>query len=145
MGPGLCVIPSFYSLSHIIQLSLEDIYYIAFPKDRCIIKWIVLVSLLLETVQTCTVTQFAFHTFTIGFSNPAVLDDIGTEWYSIPLITGLGKFVGEIQVFGSSIDITRIPFCLISRYFDTRVLLLSSGNSDQVKICSLSHWDGSHS
>lgn len=67
---------------------------------------IVFLELLLETIQTTAVTQFAFHFFTIGFTNPTILNDVGTEWYSIPLITGFGEFVLEIQAPIDLIDIT---------------------------------------
>ena len=111
MGPGLCVIPSFYSLSHIIQLSLEDIYYIAFPKDCCIIKWIVLVSLLLETVQTVTMTQNIIHDFIMRCTNPAALNIIGTKWISVPLMTGMSAYkCFYVNVKFKSIDYADVIF-----------------------------------
>ena len=68
-------------------------YYVAFPKDRYFLKLTVFVELFLETVQTIAVTHDVFKFFTVGFTDPAVINQVGTAWYSVPLMTGLSAFV----------------------------------------------------
>lgn len=68
----------------------EDFYYVAFPDDRLILKLAVFLELMLETVQTVAVTHDVFVFFT---TDPLVINQIGSSWYSIPLLTGLSACV----------------------------------------------------
>lgn len=70
-------------------------YFVAFPNDRWFLKSIVLLAILLETVQTTAFIQNTFEYVTVGYSNQEILNEFRSDWYSIPLITGLGMFALE--------------------------------------------------
>ena len=72
---------------------LKDLYYVAFPEDRIILRFIVIVQLLLETIQTVMLTHDIFEYFTLVYTNPNVLNEIGTLWLSIPLLIGLSTYM----------------------------------------------------
>ncbi|KJA17519.1 hypothetical protein HYPSUDRAFT_101051, partial [Hypholoma sublateritium FD-334 SS-4] len=65
------------------------LYYVAFPKDRRLLKWIVSVQLLIQTIQTATLTHDTTFAFVIAFTDPDIFNQIGTVWCSVPLMTGL--------------------------------------------------------
>ena len=64
-----------------------DLYYTAFPKDRRPLKLIVFMQLLLDTTQTAIFTNEVIHQFMD--TNPDVFNEIGTFWFSVPLMIGL--------------------------------------------------------
>ena len=66
-------------------------YYVAFPKDRLLLKWIVTVQFLLQTVQTAILAHDAIQPFTVTFTSPDLIDNTGTLWFSVVLTIGLGK------------------------------------------------------
>ena len=70
-------------------------YYVAFPNDHRFLKLTVFLELSLETIQTVAVTHDVFKFFTVGFTNPVVINQVGTAWYSVPLMTGLSAFASR--------------------------------------------------
>ena len=67
-----------------------DFYFVSFPKDYCILKVMVLVQLLLETIQTVTLIHDVVNHFTIAYTGGASsLNNVETLWISIPLMIGL--------------------------------------------------------
>ncbi|KJA27651.1 hypothetical protein HYPSUDRAFT_867045 [Hypholoma sublateritium FD-334 SS-4] len=71
------------------------LYYVAFPKDYRVIKVIVSAQLLLETIQTATFSHDVIHHFTIVYTRPNAIYDVGTLWISIPLMIGLIAFITQ--------------------------------------------------
>ncbi|KAF9478318.1 hypothetical protein BDN70DRAFT_49117 [Pholiota conissans] len=71
------------------------LYTVAFPQDRLPLKFTVYTTLLLETVQTSLITHDAFKFFAFGFTNPMLLDEVSTGWFSIPVLTGIIACVAQ--------------------------------------------------
>ncbi|KJA27688.1 hypothetical protein HYPSUDRAFT_868696 [Hypholoma sublateritium FD-334 SS-4] len=71
------------------------LYYIAFPKDHRALKFIVCAQLLLETAQTGMFTHDIIQHFTLGYTDPAGLNEVGTLWLSITLVIGLIAFINQ--------------------------------------------------
>jgi hypothetical protein len=46
---------------------------------------------ILEVTQTIIITQSAFHVFGEGYGNFAFYNDVELAWFSVPIITGVGK------------------------------------------------------
>ncbi len=63
--------------------SLQDFYYMAFPNDRLILKLVVFLELMLETVQTVAVTHDVFVFFT---TDPLVINQIGSSSVLYPSV-----------------------------------------------------------
>ena len=82
--------PSLYGL---IRYQYRGLYYRAFPNDQRLLKQIVLLALVLETIQTIMFTQHVLQAITRGFSNLLLADVVGTLWFSVPLMTGLSMFI----------------------------------------------------
>ncbi|KAF8645730.1 hypothetical protein AX16_007598 [Volvariella volvacea WC 439] len=70
----------------VIQICL---YYLAFPKDSWLPKSLVACLFALETMQTIIVFRDAFATYSIGFADPEILNDVQTTWLSVPLLSGV--------------------------------------------------------
>jgi hypothetical protein len=68
-----------------------DMYYLAFPTDPKRNKFFVYSIFILEVMQTIIMTRSAFHVFGEGYGNVAVLDSIELIWFSVPMITGIGR------------------------------------------------------
>ncbi|KDR71281.1 hypothetical protein GALMADRAFT_29342, partial [Galerina marginata CBS 339.88] len=71
------------------------LYYLAFPNDRVGVKAIVYGAYLLETTQTILYMRSSFRTFATGFANPAILDEVDTLWFSVPILSGMVAFVAH--------------------------------------------------
>ena len=74
-----------------IITSSADMYYLAFPNDPEHSRLLVFGVYLFEATQTFLLTQSAFHGFAEGFGNLLFLDEIGTIWFSVPIMSGIGK------------------------------------------------------
>jgi len=70
-------------------------YFLAFPNDQRSSKLLVLGVYLFEATQTFLLTQSAFHAFAEGFGNLLFLDQIGTFWFSVCIMSGLVAFVAQ--------------------------------------------------
>ncbi|KAJ6528795.1 hypothetical protein DFH09DRAFT_157761 [Mycena vulgaris] len=75
-----------------VQLYL---YYQAFPNDRWSIKCLVYTVYTIELVQTILLTHDAFIIFGYGFGDPSVLAEVGFDWLTIPIMSGLVAFIGQ--------------------------------------------------
>lgn len=71
---------------------LQDLYFQTFPNDKPQLKCLVFGVYILEMVQTFMLTQTVWNTHVENFGNIADLDEIGTSWFSVCFIGGLGKF-----------------------------------------------------
>ena len=128
-----------------------DIYCVSFPKDHRLLKLVVFVQILLETVQTITSTYDLFQHFTVAYTDMEAIIEVGTIWISIPLMIGLSTCVTIASSANSwkfgPVSVTLIASCI--RY--SVVLLLLSRHTDAIKICSgfnrhgesieLCHWN----
>ena len=74
-------------------ISSADMYFLAFPNDPDRSRLLVLGVYLFEAVQTFLLTQSAFHSFADGFGNLLFLDEIGTIWFSVPIMSGIGMAI----------------------------------------------------
>ena len=63
-----------------------DLYYISFPKDRCIPKALVAITLSLETLQLVLSTRDGFINLASGWGNMQALDAVGWQWFSLPIL-----------------------------------------------------------
>ena len=63
-----------------------DIYYLAFPKDRHLPKYLVAFVYVLELAQTVLSTRDSFRNFGTGWGNMEDLDTVGWLWFSVPVL-----------------------------------------------------------
>ncbi|KAF9523765.1 hypothetical protein CPB83DRAFT_862249 [Crepidotus variabilis] len=70
-------------------------YHLAFPNDPPRSKALSYGVYVFEAVQTFILTQTAFHAFADGFGNLLYLDEIGTIWFSVPIMSGIVAFVAQ--------------------------------------------------
>jgi len=73
------------------------IYYLAFPKDRSLPKWIVGIVYIIELIQTILSTRDGFLYFGYGWGNMNILNEVGIIWFSIPVMTGIVSCI--VQLF----------------------------------------------
>ena len=92
-----CVMPEYLASD---LFTLQDIYYLAFPKDRVEYKTLVYGLYLLETTQTMLFTSSAFRTFATGFRDQASLDRVDTLWFSVPIMSGISKLIFFLNSVG---------------------------------------------
>ncbi|KJA27655.1 hypothetical protein HYPSUDRAFT_34768 [Hypholoma sublateritium FD-334 SS-4] len=97
------------------------LYYVAFPKDPRLLKWIVFGLLLLETVQTMMWTQDTIEAFITTFTDPNVFNIVRTVWFSIPFLTGL------IACISQGFYCYRIWALTRSKYAVTLISMLALG------------------
>ncbi|KAK0196023.1 hypothetical protein F5146DRAFT_951768 [Armillaria mellea] len=75
-----------------VQLYL---YYLAFPEDRKVTKYLVYGIYLVEFVQTMLVTHDAFTMFGYGFGDIEALTRIHFGWLTIPIMSAVAASVGH--------------------------------------------------
>ena len=88
-----------------------DLYYLAFPTDRLYMKCLVYGIYLLEFVQSILIIEAGFRTFVNGFGDLEVLDQIKTQWLSIPVLTAIGEPLSSTQCSWRSNIQPRYIFC----------------------------------
>jgi hypothetical protein len=66
-------------------------YYLAFPTDPKRNKFFVYSVFTLEVMQTIIITRSAFQIFAEGYGNLVIFDGIELGWFSVPIITGIGR------------------------------------------------------
>ncbi|KAH8079081.1 hypothetical protein BXZ70DRAFT_1050981 [Cristinia sonorae] len=72
------------------------IYYIAFPNDRRLSKWIVGFTYVIELLQTVLSTRDAFRNFGTGWGNMIELDEVGWLWFSVPVLSSVISCLSQI-------------------------------------------------
>lgn len=72
----------------------------------------VFAQLLLETTQTATYTYDIVHHFTMAYTNPFIIDEVGTIWISIPLMIGLSTYMHNCVGFNPQLT-KAAPRCTI--------------------------------
>ncbi|KAG7449936.1 uncharacterized protein BT62DRAFT_928706 [Guyanagaster necrorhizus] len=76
-----------------VQLYL---YYLAFPKDRKFIKYLVYGIYIAEFVQTMLVTRDAFAEFGYGFGDINALTGMYFNWLTVPIMSAAVACVGQV-------------------------------------------------
>ncbi|KAJ7221562.1 hypothetical protein GGX14DRAFT_514511 [Mycena pura] len=77
----------------IVQVYL---YFLAFPKDQRANKLVVVFVIIAETLQTFGDTRNTIRTFGAGWGNPAMLDEVGWAWFSVPVLGSTIGCVGQM-------------------------------------------------
>ena len=83
-------------LIYIDPIQCLDLYYRSCSKDYYILKVIVLVQLLLESIQATTQAHDVVHHYTIAYTgNLILIDEVGTAWIYVPLMIGLSTYIHD--------------------------------------------------
>jgi hypothetical protein len=113
---------------------------VAFPKDRLPLKITVYTTFLLETAQTGLITHDAFKFFAFGFTDPSLLDEVSTGWFSIPVMTGISELYLALilasmygRLVGLDVDYLSYTSSCLRR---PRILWLPNWDYHPVKISS---------
>ncbi|KAG7098297.1 hypothetical protein E1B28_000259 [Marasmius oreades] len=77
------------SILYGVQVLQVYMYYLAFPKDRGFVKYLVYTVFLLDTLQTALFFHDAFNIFGAGFGDLANLRAAHLTGFSVPILTGL--------------------------------------------------------
>ncbi|SJK98172.1 uncharacterized protein ARMOST_01433 [Armillaria ostoyae] len=75
-----------------VQLYL---YYLAFPKDRKFIKYLVYGIYIAEFVQTMLLTHDAFTSFGYGFGDLETFTEVRFSWLTVPIMGAAAACVGH--------------------------------------------------
>ncbi|PBK88456.1 hypothetical protein ARMGADRAFT_357188 [Armillaria gallica] len=70
-------------------------FYLAFPKDRQLVKYLVYGIYIVEFVQTMLVTRDAFVQFGYGFGDIEALTGVHLNWLIVPVMSAVVAFVGQ--------------------------------------------------
>ncbi|KAK0194724.1 hypothetical protein F5146DRAFT_1135480 [Armillaria mellea] len=97
-----------------VQLYL---YYLAFPNDRKIIKYLVYGTYIIEIVQTALLTYDAFAKFGYGFGDLETLLEVRINWLNFPIMgaaasVGQGFYAYRIFVLSRSRIIPAFVICV---------------------------------
>ncbi|KAK0468808.1 hypothetical protein IW261DRAFT_1406818 [Armillaria novae-zelandiae] len=76
-----------------VQLYL---YYLAFPKDRKFIKYLVYGIYIIEFVETILFTHDAFARFGYGFGDIEALTRMDFNWLAAPIMSACSAFIGQV-------------------------------------------------
>ncbi|KAJ3481922.1 hypothetical protein NLI96_g7336 [Meripilus lineatus] len=85
-----------WSLFGVLSLQVY-LYYLSFPKDRPFMKALVWTVYLIEVLQIVMSVRDAFKCFGSEWGNRDIMDTIGWQWFSVPILIA---FIGaESQIF----------------------------------------------
>ncbi|PBK87015.1 hypothetical protein ARMGADRAFT_972548 [Armillaria gallica] len=100
-----------------VQLYL---YYLAFPNDRRITKYLVYGLYVIEIVQTILIAHDSFALFGYGFGDLEALARLNFGWLTVPIMSGIVACVGQvfyayrIFILSKSRTIPIFIFCILS-------------------------------
>ncbi|KAJ7778690.1 hypothetical protein DFH07DRAFT_950698 [Mycena maculata] len=72
------------------------LYFLAFPKDRLILKLLVAFVVVAEFLQTLGDSHDTIRVFGAGWGDFELLDEVGWAWFSVPILGSLIASVGQI-------------------------------------------------
>ncbi|KAF7378139.1 hypothetical protein MSAN_00238400 [Mycena sanguinolenta] len=72
------------------------IYFSVFQKDRAWLKFIVILIVSLEVIETLSATHDMIIVFGTGWGNPEALDSVGWAWFSVPVMGSIIAFVCQV-------------------------------------------------
>ncbi|KAJ7429897.1 hypothetical protein FB451DRAFT_586088 [Mycena latifolia] len=72
------------------------VYFAAFPSDPRFTKLLVVGVVIAEVLQTMGDTRDTGRSFGSGWGDPAVLDDVGWAWFSVPVLGSTIASAGQI-------------------------------------------------
>ena len=67
------------------------LYYLAFPNDRAYMKCLVYGICILELIQSVLLIEYGFRIFVTSFGDLEAIDQVGTAWLSVPILTAIGE------------------------------------------------------
>ncbi|PBK86558.1 hypothetical protein ARMGADRAFT_530897 [Armillaria gallica] len=94
-GPSIIACLLHWGLFGTLSVQLY-LYYLAFPKDRKFTKRLVYGIYIIEFVQTMFFTHDAFAMFGYGFSDIEALTRMYFGWLTVPIMTGIVAYVGQV-------------------------------------------------
>ncbi|KAJ3479639.1 hypothetical protein NLI96_g8912 [Meripilus lineatus] len=110
-------------LGHLFNWALYGIlcvqcylYYISFPKDRRLPKSLVWITLLLETLQLILSTRDAWMNLASGWGNMQALDNVGWQWFSLPILIVLPASANLSMLGGFGLSVARSGFRAAATY-----------------------------
>ncbi|KAF4611507.1 hypothetical protein D9613_003876 [Agrocybe pediades] len=71
------------------------LYFLVFPSDAMPIRLLVFGIYILEVTQSLFLIHDMFHIFASGFGNLLIFDQVGTRWFSVPVLTSIVAFVAQ--------------------------------------------------
>ncbi|SJL07003.1 uncharacterized protein ARMOST_10345 [Armillaria ostoyae] len=72
------------------------LYYLAFPNDRRLLKYLVYGIYTLEFVQTMIVAYDTFTVFGYGFGDIEVLTRMNHSWLTVPIMSAVAAGIGQV-------------------------------------------------
>jgi len=67
------------------------LYYLAFPNDWAYMKYLVYGIYILEFIQSALLMEYSFRIFVTSFGDVEAVDQVGTAWLSVPILTAIGE------------------------------------------------------
>lgn len=116
-----------------------DLYYLAFPSDRTIIKSVVYGIFLIEIFQTILVTHDAFAIFGYGFGSFESLTKMYFDWFTVPVMSG----IGECSYSDSLLFQTNFPLLVAfigQTFYAYRIRVISKSNLVPAFIIIVRFW-----
>ncbi|PBK88482.1 hypothetical protein ARMGADRAFT_1167950 [Armillaria gallica] len=145
-GPQIVGYLLYWGLFGTLSMQLY-LYYLAFPKDRRSIKYLVYGIYIVEFAQTILVSHEAFAMFGYGFGDLDALTEVHFNWLIVPIMTAVTASVGQsfyayrIYILSRSRIVSAFVICASLTSFVaamiTGVLTQASGIKDRETSISL--------
>ncbi|KAK0474415.1 hypothetical protein IW261DRAFT_1568782 [Armillaria novae-zelandiae] len=94
-GPGILAYLLHWGLFGTLSVQLY-LYYLAFPKDRKFVKFLVYGIYIIEFVETILFMHDAFAQFGYGFGDIEALTRMDFNWLAVPIMSAVTAFVGQV-------------------------------------------------
>jgi hypothetical protein len=108
------------------QAPLSDLYYLSFLNDRVLpTKTLVYFVFMFETLQTTMSTREGFKYFGSGWGDMGALNTIGWFWFTVPVMTSIGKSGDHSNVSSCLIVVDETVSFVTQIFYAWRVWIIS--------------------
>lgn len=124
----------------IIDKSFSDMYLQAFTEDARMIKALVFSVFVALTVQLIMLMDNLWKVYAAGFGNLAAFDLVGTTWFSVIVIEGIGVYRIWHNPYAGSLTFSLGVAFTVQSFYACRISIISGKKLPTVLIILVCHF-----
>jgi hypothetical protein len=102
------------------------LYYLAFRNDQAYMKCLVYGIYILEFIQSIFIIENSFRIFVTSFGDVEAIDEVGTTWLSVPILTAIGELSSILRkAWAADVLTSRPETTIVHTFYAHRIRVLA--------------------